>query len=50
MRDLVPGLFVHPWTGAGVRSWFAATETPDPSDITLFLRARGGETALGDTP
>ena len=47
MRDLVP---------ASVRSsldrrWrpelVAAAEIPDPSNITLILRTRGGETALG---
>ena len=47
MRDLVPASL----RSSLGRSWrpelIAATETLDPSDITLFLRARGGETALG---
>ena len=47
MRDLVPASL----RSSLGRSWrpelVAAAETSDPSDITLFLRTRGGETALG---
>ena len=47
MRDLVPASL----RSSLGRSWrpelVAAAETADPSDITLFLRTRGGETALG---
>ena len=47
MRDLVPASLRSSLS----RSWrpelVAATEIPDTSDITLFLRTRGGETALG---
>jgi general secretion pathway protein L len=47
MRDVVPASLRSSLN----RSWrpelIAAAETADPSDITLLLRTRGGETALG---
>ena len=47
MRDLVPASL----RSSLGRNWrpelVAAAESPDPSNIALFLRARGDETALG---